>query len=84
MVAWEALLPAGEGSLQSTHPPLARLTKRLMHVADSQKVLTDVSMKTSGSPFGDGADERSIRFSALGEALIHTDLVLTNFIFESV
>ena len=41
-----------------------------MHVADSQTVLPDVFMKTSGSPFGDGADEYSIRFSAPGEALI--------------
>jgi hypothetical protein len=51
-----------------------------MHVVDSQKVLPDFLMKTSGSPFGDRADERSIRFSAPGEALIHTDLVL-NFFF---
>ena len=27
VVTWEAFLPAGKGSLQSTHPPLARLTK---------------------------------------------------------
>ena len=67
VVAWEALLPAGESSLQSTHPPLAHLTKRRMHIADSQKVLPDVLIKTSGSPFGDGADERSICFSAPGK-----------------
>ena len=51
-----------------------------MHVADLQKVLPDVSMKTPVSPFGDGADEHSICFSNLGEALIHTDLVLTNYL----
>jgi hypothetical protein len=55
-----------------------------MHVADSQKVLPDVSMKTSGSPFGDGADKRSVRISAPGEALINTDLVVTNFLFDSM
>jgi hypothetical protein len=51
-----------------------------MHVADSQKVLPDFSMKT----FGDGSNEHSIRYFAPREALIHTYLVLTNSFFDNV
>ncbi len=53
-----------------------------MNVANSQKVLPDVLIKTPGSPFVDGADERSMGISAAGEALINTNLVLTNFLFD--
>ncbi len=37
----------------------------------------------TGSPFVDGADERSMGISAPGEALINTNLVLTNFLFDA-
>jgi hypothetical protein len=55
-----------------------------MNIANLQKVLPDVSMKTPGSPFGDGADEHSMGISTPGEALINTDLALTNFLFNSM
>ncbi len=82
MIARKAFLPAGESALQATHSPLACLPKQCVHVADFQQIIVDVAMQMSCTPFCDGTDEGAVRITALGEPLVNSYLVISNFFLQ--